>query len=550
MRNIIIVGCSTLIALILNLSCEKSTAKIERQLSAIDSLLQYNPSAALDSLSTFTVVQEKLFDSKTEAYYYLLLTSAQHKTNHVFISDSAIAVAKEWYEKEADSRDKARAFFYYGLVTHLVSGLNDTTALRYMMSAISIIEEQSICDDRLKALSFSYCGRIHDRALNYEEAISFYKKAIEVETHLGNNRNLLFNYCDYLICLVKSQKQSEAQRALFSLDSLSSCCPDLRIAAINNAKTIYYLHCDKNLDSALFYCMKWNPPLVDKGTKYKLLATICRERGDFSQAIEFEKAAYSMRRPADTLSYHVYFRNLADLYEELGQADSTAHYAQLAYQSLYNNFVIKTDKRILELEKLYDLSAKQTELDKAKSDRRLLRLILIFMFVATGMLTAILLLTKRNLALAKQEQIKDAIAQSIVKAVVATYAGINNKLSVIHNLPEKQRQAALERLIVENRSNSSTNLIKALEENNTELPKIVRDAASVLDGAQQKAVFVLTEMGFSPSEAASLLGISSSQVRTVKKKVRERIQESEFARHSDIRQLQVLQVGKQVGKKE
>ena len=94
MRNIIIGGCSTLIALILNLSCEKSTAKIERQLSAIDSLLQYNPSAALDSLSTFTVVQEKLFDSKTEAYYYLLLTSAQHKTNHVFISDSAIAVAK------------------------------------------------------------------------------------------------------------------------------------------------------------------------------------------------------------------------------------------------------------------------------------------------------------------------------------------------------------------------------------------------------------------------------------------------------------------------
>lgn len=256
------------------------------------------------------------------------------------------------------------------------------------------------------------------------------------------------------------------------------------------------------------------------------------------------KNCYSLRRSADTLSYHVYFPNLADLYENLGNADSIAHYAQLAYQAPHDSFQQKTEKRILELEKQYDLSEKQAELDKAKSERRLLWLSLFFTFIAVGLLVAILLLTRRNLALANQERIKDAIAQSMVKAVVATYAGINNKLSVIHNLPEKQRQAALERLIIENRNNSSTNLIAALEENYSDLPELV------MDSAQQKAVFVLTEMGFYPSEISGLLGTSSSQVRTVKKTIREQINESAISYSPDIRQLLVMQVGERVGMRE
>lgn len=135
----------------------------------------------------------------------------------------------------------------------------------------------------------------------------------------------------------------------------------------------------------------------------------------------------------------------------------------MAYQALHDSFEQKTEKRILELEKQYDLSAKQAELDKAKSERRLLWLSLFFTLISAGLLVAIFLLTRRNLALANQKRIKDAIVQSIVKAVVASYA------------------------------------------------EIVRKVTSILDGAQQKAVFVLTEMGFPLSEIAGLLGISSSQ---------------------------------------
>ena len=77
----------------------------------------------------------------------------------------------------------------------------------------------------------------------------------------------------------------------------------------------------------------------------------------------------------------------------------------MAYQALHDSFEQKTEKRILELEKQYDLSAKQAELDKAKSERRLLWLSLFFTLISAGLLVAILLLTRRNLALANQKRI-------------------------------------------------------------------------------------------------------------------------------------------------
>ena len=60
---------------------------------------------------------------------------------------------------------------------------------------------------------------------------------------------------------------------------------------------------------------------------------------------------------------------------------------------------------------------------------------------------------------------------------------------------------------------------------------------------------VLAEMRFFPSEIAGLPGISSSPVRTVKKTIRERINGSGLVHRPDIRRLQVVQVGKQVGMK-
>ena len=413
-----------------------SQSEYER-LAYYDRIMAEKPGIVLDSLLS---INTAFLGKQDVAYYQLLLTIAKHKNHLPFVNDSSIAIAHEYYKHSNDHYNLVRSSFYHGLVLFKLSS-NNVDALTYMQEAAELIQQYAINDVKLEALLYAFLGKIHKVDNNEEEAIGYYIKAFDAEQRADNPRNVILDYCDLLICLTKKD-DPQARYTLQSLDSAISRNPHLHLENVSNAKAIYYLHHKRDLDSAFHYCMMWNPTSPDRSAKCNMLSTICRERGDIQNAITYEQAAYSMRRAADTLSYHVYFRNLADLYGELGNADSTVHYARLAYQSLHDSFETKTEKRILELEKQYDLSAKQAELDKARSERRLLWLSLSFTLIAAGLLTAILLLTRRNLALANQERTKDAIAQSLVKAVVATYAGINNKLSVIHNLPEEQRQAA------------------------------------------------------------------------------------------------------------
>lgn len=517
-----------------------------QSLASIDKMLNAAPAEALDSLSAMDVHS---LSYSEKAYYNLLFTIAQHKNHIPFTNDSAIAFAYQYFQQRTDDYyNQARSGFYLGLVLYKLSS-SDERAYSYMREAANLIQKHAIDDNRLSALLYAFLGRINDHNLNYEEAISFFQAAVEAEKALGNQRNLILDYCDLIVALTRVNSirvHSVYQELEHTLDENV----DIHLENVNNTKAIYYLHADKNLDSAYHYCMKWKPAPSDKGAQQRMLASICQEMGKTSEAIAYEKAAYASRRPADSLSYHIFYRNLADLYEQLGDTDSTAHYAQLAYKALHDSFEQKTEKRILELEKQYDVASRVAAIERERRVRNVALLLLAFALVIAALLFWQWRLMRRNEALRQREALKDAVAKSIVNAVVATYSGINKRLAVIHNLPDKERQDALNSFIQENKMNTSRNLLAALESNYNDLPEDVRQVDAVLDGAQQRAVFILTEMGFGPGEIGKMLGISSSQVRTVKKAVRDRIVESDLTRHRSICQLQVMQVGTPVRKKE
>lgn len=516
-------------------------------LSDIDKILNTSPAAALDSLLALDV--HSMGESE-KAYYNLLFTIAQHKNGIPFIGDSAIAASRQFYlSKTNDHYSQARSLFYDGLVLYMLSS-RDTLAYKYMQLAKNVMDDYSIEDDRLKALLSAYLGRINEFNGNYERAASYYQEAISIERRQGNIRNELLDYCDLLICLSEIGDAKQAGKTYTELNTLISFNPTIKTGNIDNAKAIYFLHCTSQLDSALYYCLSWKPSSADLGAKNKMLATIYQKKTDWENAVFFEKAAYEQRRKDDKAEYHIYYRNLANLYGQLGDTDSTAHYAQLAYKALHDSFEQKTEKRILELEKQYDVASREAALERERRVRNIVLLMLAFVLVVAALLYWQWRLMRRNEALRHREALKDAVAKSVVNAVVATYSGINKRLGVIHNLPEKERQDALNRFIQENKTNVSRNLLVALEANYNDLPEDVRQVDALLDGAQQRTVFILTEMGFGPGEIGKMLGISSSQVRTVKKAVRDRIVESDLPRHRSICQLQVMQVGTPVRKKE
>lgn len=482
-------------------------------LREIDSIITENPHAAFDSLVELHANHPSLkgFD---KAYYELLFTIAQHKNNIAFSSDSLIGDARRWFENNGEyPHHTARALFYNGLVLHYLA-IDDTTACKMMKKTLQIVSDNGIEDNRLEALTCAYLGRINDyHTANYTEAAQYYEKAVNLERKNGNAKNLVYDYCDLLSCLNKKRDFANARIVLDSLDSTLSANPDIQLEVVNNAKALYYLHSEMDLDSAYIYCQRWRPDKNNVGAKQNMLADIYRKKGPIDSAIIYEKLSFSNRRQSDSLSIHLYYKHLSDDYEQLGKPDSALHYAKLAYATLRDYLDRKTEKRILELEKQYDMMARQASLDRIRNNRNLLMALLASCVILAASLAGFLHIKKKQLATEK-------VSRSLIQAAAKTH---QNTLSLLNSLKDKPRSRTVESLqnnikdITKNlRTGFSNNLSEAIESNLNSLPRNLREGVSSLTGARSKTVFLLSQFGYTDEEIAAYTCMSVDSVRVTK----------------------------------
>lgn len=486
-----------------------SSSRVARDfLQRMDKKLTEDPAAVYDSLS----VHSEHFKKSDFYYYSLLYTIAQHKTHKPFKSDSLISAARQYYTSQTkDYYNQARSCFYHGVVLSKLKS-NDTLSLYSYQQAESILNDNCISDDRLEALLSAYIGRINSVNSNPAIAAAYFHKAADAEGRLGNVRNQIIDYCDWLVSLVATENKSEADNALCGLDSLVANNPTIRIENINNAKAIYYLNIRHDLDSAAYYCQKWNPSPSDICAKQNLMANICQKQGKIADAIEWEKAAFSNRRITDSSLYHIYYERLASLYEQQGNTDSSAHYSQLAYKSLYDNYRHRSEKKILELEKKYNMAAKESQLEKARNQRNLLAVIVISLVLLSGVFGGLLYIRNRQLA-------ADKLTKSVIIAAAKTHQNTLSQLRELRKRPMSRTVQSLQEdigTITRNLHRGFTqNFSTALEENLRLLPVRTRKAAEQLSGERSKIIFILSELGYSENEIAEFTCTSIDSVRTI-----------------------------------
>ena len=516
--------------------CRRSAHPVSKSLVSIDSLLVNNPSSAYDSLCG---IKTDLMSEQDRVYHDLLLTIAQHKNNIPFQQDSIISSVCTWYKKGTDWHNQARSLFYYGLVQNAVSG-NQEKALEAMQEARRIIEEKKIEDDRLKALLYAYLGKINSKANNSSEAVSFFRKAVSAEKRLGNPRNLILDYSDLLINLVMAGELEEASSVLGDLDKLRATNPVIRLRGPENAKAIYYLYGKENLDSAYFYCVKSDIPNIDKGAQQKQLASIYRKKQMPDSALVYERLAYSNRSVSDSILHHIYFRNLSDLFSQLGNADSAAIYARMAYQSLYDNTEQKVEKRILELEKQYDMASKDAQIQQIKMSRQIGYLTIALLLLALAFVLYLLFIRRKQL-LAKQRQVEltQLLANQQQQALdmqqirlkkemlvkrfcLASAKNHQNTLSLLEKLKGKTStrsvdslQREISQITLTLRTGFNTNYNEALNESQELLSPEQRTKIDQISGGRSKIVWLLKDLGFSIEEIAIYTCTSPESVRTL-----------------------------------
>ena len=501
--------------------CSTNNGQYYESLASIDHILNEQPKAALDSLLS---LDSNDLHGADQAYYDLLITIAYHKNRLPFQGDSAIARARKWFDKYGkDPHKSARAHFYHGLVLNNAS-FKDTSAFHLLREALTILDKNHIQDDKLEALAYAYLAKAHELNINLPEAAYYYRKAIEKEERLDNTQNLIIDQCNLLTCLVKMDSVAEACILLESLDSTLVVHPEFQNDVTDNAKAIFYLNGAKDLDSALLYCQRWRPHPSNIGAKNNMLAVIYRQKGQLDSAIFWEKSSYAHARPSDSLYRHIYYRHLANDYDQLGNADSAAHYALMAYQALYEQQERRTEKRILQLEKQYDLSAREAELERARYRQNLLTVIVAALLLLTGGL--VFLVRNRNRKLRAEQ-----VTRSIIQASAKTH---QNTLSQLKPLCVKRKsftadelQSELGRITTNLRKGFTQNFSDAIEKNRQALTLRQQEILQQLSGERAKTVFLLDELGYTEEEIAEYTCTSIDSVRVTKNNIRRVVQKQD-----------------------
>ena len=489
-------------------TCSSDRGAVYADLVRIDQILNEQPTAARDSLTAMNPAQ---MDDREKAYYNLLLTIADHKNHIDFTSDSSISSARQFYLNHThDYRQQARSCFYHGIVLSYISPL-DTSSFHYMKEAATLVEKHGVQDDRLIALLSAYIGKIHSSNGNVLESLDYFQAAVDAEGRLGNNRNQIIDYCYLLTNMIKADDE-RSHLVMQQLDSVLTLHPACHPTSVDNTKALYHLYVSHQYDSALFYCQLWNPTPGDIGTKQQLLASIYKRAGPVDSAIRWERIAYSNRRSKDSSIYYYYFYSLADLYDQQGNADSAAHYALMAYRSLRDVMDERTEKRVLELEKQYDVSSREAALAKTRQQRNLL-------IVAVCALVLLLASFLRQRFMQKKQRAAETMANSVIYAAARTH---QNTLSQLKELQRKPKFRTVESLqdnisviTKDLRRGFTQHFSEALANNLASLPPHIRQSVEKLSGERAKIVYILTELGYSESEIAEFTCTSIDSVRTI-----------------------------------
>jgi hypothetical protein len=164
------------------------------------------------------------------------------------------------------------------------------------------------------------------------------------------------------------------------------------------------------------------------------------------------------------------------------------------------------------LEKQYDLTAKEAELEKVQYQQRLL----VMGLVALVLLAVGLVLLLRNRS---RELRAEKITRSFVQAAAKTHQNTLSLLKPLTTRPKSSTveglQASIAEIATDLRKGFTKNFSEAIEENKGALTSRQLKNLEKLNGERAKTIFILSELGYNEQEIAEYTCTSTDSVRTM-----------------------------------
>ena len=520
-----------LLGLLLLVSCNTAIRQhaMQARLANLDSLMSHVPRVVLDSLEQMDVSE---CPGEVQSYYNLLLTIARDKSYVDFTDDSIISLAAEWYRNGKDPEKLARSLIYLGIVRY---GLNpmDTLPYVHLKEAEDVMKVHALEDPQLQVLLYGYLGNINMRNQNFEIADYYYEKGLCAAEKAGNHRN----YAGALISLFYSKllldKETEAKHIIYQLHTLDSV-PEELVPYIKKVTAFFY-----QTDISLYEAINHTLHLALKGIHKR---DIPKQLYDISQfhmklnridsAIVYGEASINAIIDSLNIDNYSFYQYLAYLYTLTGEYKKSSENYKKALESFNTYHTVVNEKRILELEKKYNIAAAQQALLKEKLKQRAYIIFSVILFAIVIISIIGLFYWKHTAVQSKQLEI---VKQQKINQLNFFLEVFNNTTGIfpvlleeIYQLAHKSRQscpemyndliACLDKVKRDYKSSfSATTQQDFLKEifNSEGLQIQVSD--------REKIIYVLSESGFTNELIAGLLNVSEDNIRSSVSKIKRKM---------------------------
>jgi tetratricopeptide (TPR) repeat protein/DNA-binding CsgD family transcriptional regulator len=368
--------------------CQSPLQKeMKEKLVLIDSLIATDAGAADDSLSMINIGD---LDQENRAYYFLLNSIVGSKLNHEFFNDSAISASVELFRKPIPDRDFVRALIFQGIVRYRVDNIPDSLVFVSFKEVESLVNSNPdiVYRQDLVKLWF-YLGLLHKQNQNFQLADEYLNLALRKAKEDGDVETVVVTSLVVFWRNLRSGQRDKALEVLDDLDDLEGITAE-RQFDITNARAAYYM-LSGNYNSALDGYMELESLASEMKEKPRLsnvYYSICnayKGMGEKDSALIFAQKA--VEHFTDSLSeYQDYylFTNLADIAADQDKNDLAVRHSKNAVDFLLKKIDERSEKRILELEKQYDLS--QARVETLKQKQKFQR----FVFLASSVLVLLL----------------------------------------------------------------------------------------------------------------------------------------------------------------
>ena len=385
---------------------------------------------------------------------------------------------------------------------------------------------------------YAYLGKINKADKNFVEAEKYFVRSAQINKASGNTYNYIVSLMDIIWTKINLRDYKNIPSYINDLDYVEDT-PPYCLPNIYNVKSVYYASIGDYKNAILYTKRNINisKDFNSRDNQYYALSAYYYQLNMLDSAVSYaEKAVWAVSDTVASSNYHLY-KHLADLYKLRGKYESAAdiYYKAYEFHQMYLNEV--SSKRILELEKKYDISMKDAEIAKEKDAKRFLMLLLSLSGILMGFLfymlrlRAKLLVKEKQIASVNQEKLqKTELIKETLNATTGLLSQFTDDVYKISVRSTKSSGGEIDDILaaISNIKKSFRKRLSAITNSEAfiESYPVLRNLDEFTD--QERLIIVLLQQGNNVNFIAKILNSTPSSIRGNKSYIKKKIAASEL----------------------